>query len=277
LRVRLVDRSSRQPLAGVPVRVELRGGGRPAVELARFTTDAHGVGQPRFQVPDAPDGTYPLCVVAGTRGGPQGLSPGVRLPPPWKLMLTSDKPVYQPGQTIRVRALALRRPDLKPVAGRPATFTLADPKGNVLFKQQGPTSPFGIVAMDCPLDREILEGTYVIGCTVGDTESRLAVEVKKYVLPRFKVDVRLDRPFYEPGATARPPLHRAGREGPLSGEGRLPLRQAGRRRGLRGGGGRHGRGPARPRRPQGAHGRPRVGHGGVQGPGQPAGPAPGRR
>src|SRR5207302_1209391 len=55
----------------------------------------------------------------------------------------------------------------------------------------------------CELDTEVLEGAYTISCKVGDTESKLAVEVRKYVLPKFKIEVRLDKPFYAPGESAK--------------------------------------------------------------------------
>lgn len=198
LRVRLVDRKANQPLAGVPVTVELLGAGQK-VELARFTTDAHGSGRPLFRLPDWAAGNYTLRVAAGS----EEINRSVHLERSWKLMLTSDKPVYQPGQTIQLRALALRTSDLHPVAEQGAVFTLTDPKGNILFKEQVSTSKYGISSTKCLLDREILEGPYTVACKVGDTESRLAVEVKKYVLPKFKIDMRFDRPFYQPGQAVR--------------------------------------------------------------------------
>ncbi|HEY7314220.1 MAG TPA: alpha-2-macroglobulin family protein, partial [Gemmataceae bacterium] len=197
LRIRLMDHTTKAALAGVPVVVELRGNGRSA-ELARFTTDAQGVGQPRFLLPDWPDGDYGLVVTAQTPGAAETISRTVRLTRSWKLMLTSDKPVYQPGQTIHVRTLALRQPDLRPVAKQEAIFTLADPKGNILFKHAGHTSRYGITAADCELAKEIAEGAYTLACKVGDTESRQRIEVRKYVLPKFKVDVQTDRSFYQP-------------------------------------------------------------------------------
>jgi hypothetical protein len=210
LRIRLVDRKTGAPVAGVPVTVELRDSAdRPRhgtyapVVLASFTTDANGSGQPRFQLPDWRDERYTLSVTANPGGTPEVVTQTVHLKRSWKLMLGSDKPVYQPGQEVHARALALRTTDLRPVAEQPATFSLIDPKGNVLFKRAAPTSRYGIVSMDCPLDREILEGPYAISCKVGDTESRLQVEVKKYVLPKFKIDARLDRPYYQPGDKVR--------------------------------------------------------------------------
>ena len=198
LRIRLMDHAAKTALGGVPVVVELRGNGRSA-ELAHFNTDANGVGQPRFRLPDWPDGDYGLFVTAQTPGTAETISRTVRLTRSWKLMLTSDKPVYQPGQTIHVRALALRQPDLRPVAEQETIFTLADPKGNILFKHAGRTSRYGIASTDCQLAREIAEGAYTLACKVGDSESRLRLDVRKYVLPKFKIDVRTDRTFYQPG------------------------------------------------------------------------------
>src|SRR5262245_50312453 len=150
LRVRLTDHATGLALAGVPVEVELLGRGRIAV-LARFTTDAQGTGQPRFRLPDWEDGSYELRVSARPAGQAEVVTEKVELRRVWKVMLSSDKPVYQPGQEIHLRALTLRRPDLKPVAGQDVTFSITDPKGNVIFKRQGATSRYGIAACDCPL------------------------------------------------------------------------------------------------------------------------------
>jgi uncharacterized protein YfaS (alpha-2-macroglobulin family) len=195
--VRLTD--GNRAVAGVPVCLELldKQGKRHA--LGQFTTDKEGTAGAQVGMPDWADGDYDLRVIAKTPYGDEELKQSVRLTRSWRLMLTSDKPVYQPGQTIQLRSLGLRRPDLKPVAGETAVFTVTDPKDNVIFKETGPTSAYGIASAKCPLASEILEGAYTIGCKVGDTESKMRVEVKKYVLPKFKVVVEFDKPFYQPG------------------------------------------------------------------------------
>jgi uncharacterized protein YfaS (alpha-2-macroglobulin family) len=198
IRIRLLDRSNGQPMQGVPVDVELRRTGQE-VKLASFTTNAEGTGEPRFQLPDWADGDYTLHVVARPGKDVEEISETVQLRRSWKLMLSSDKPVYQPGQTILIRSLALYRADLKPVSGQEVTFAISDPKGNVIFKKQDVTSKYGIASAACPLASEILEGRYDIDCKIGDTSSRRSVEVKKYVLPKFKVEVTLDQPYYQPG------------------------------------------------------------------------------
>jgi hypothetical protein len=198
VRIRLMDRSKNAPMSGVPVDVELTGGGLSA-QLASFVTNAEGTGEPRFQLPEWADGDYKLHIKARPGKDVEEITETVQLRRSWKLMLSSDKPVYQPGQTILIRSLALRRADLKPVAGQEVTFSITDPKGNVIFKKQDVTSKFGIASAECPLASEILEGRYDIDCKIGDTSSKRSVEVKKYVLPKFKVDVVLDQPYYQPG------------------------------------------------------------------------------
>jgi uncharacterized protein YfaS (alpha-2-macroglobulin family) len=208
LRVRVLNRSTGLPLAQVPVDILLayqgRGGGgwNHGDELASFTTDTDGSGQPRFVVPDPgnwQDGDLRLRVIAHVEGKPEELLVPITLKRSWKLMLSSDKPLYQPGQEIHLRSLALQTSTLRPVAGQETTFSITDPKGNVIFKRKDVTSPFGIAWADCPLATEIIEGPYQIACKVGDTESRLTVEVKKYVLPKFKVEVTGLKPYYQPG------------------------------------------------------------------------------
>jgi hypothetical protein len=198
IRVQLMHHDDGKPLEGVPVDIELVNDGEVA-QLASFTTDADGTGAPRLQLPDWDDGRYTLRVTAHTQGKDEVATHPITLKRSWKLMLSSDKPVYQPGQIIKVRGLALRQPDLKPVAGKDVTFTIADPKSNIIFKKKDVTSKFGIASMECPLANEILEGPYRIDCQIGDTQSALVLEVKKYVLPKFKVEVTLDQPYYRPG------------------------------------------------------------------------------
>ncbi len=203
-----VLRHDHKPERGVPVTVELTdqspGAGR-RVQLTKLTTGDLGAAVPRFRLPDWPDGPYQLQVTASPPGtsGPETVTQTVRLKHSWRLLASTDKPVYQPGQVIHMRGLALRRPDLKPVAGQVMAFSVTDPRGNVVFRDNKPTSRFGIGSADCPLAGEVSDGSYQVDCRVGETTSRSVVEVKKYVLPRFRVALVLDKPYYQPGQTIK--------------------------------------------------------------------------
>jgi hypothetical protein len=203
LRVLLLDPRDAAPLSGVPVQIDLIEEPGNAVRLASFTTDQFGSGAVRMQLPDWAPGKYQLRVSAQPGRQTESIERTVTLHRSWQLMLTSDKPVYQPGETIHVRSLALSRPQTKPVAGQEAVFSVTDPKGNMIFRERDVTSRFGICATDCPLAGEILEGPYQLCCELGDTKSTITVDVKKYVLPKFKIAVELDEPYYQPGQKVR--------------------------------------------------------------------------
>ena len=111
-------------------------------------------------------------------GQTERLESTIKLLRSWRLMLSSDKPVYQPGQTIHLRSLALARPHSRPSAGHEVEFTISDPQGNRIFHRRDVTSRFGIASAECPLAEEIREGTYRVECRIDDTTSQTAVEVK---------------------------------------------------------------------------------------------------
>jgi alpha-2-macroglobulin-like protein len=202
LRVVVYDNRSQSLMAGIPVEVDLE---RPwlneSVRLASFQTDVNGTGSPRFRLPDWKDGSYKLRVAARIGRCEEVTTHDVALHRAWQVMVSTDKPVYRPGDAIRIRSLSLRRPDLKPIAGEKMTLSVTDPKGNVIFRHGDVTSRYGIASADCALADEILLGTYRIECQVGDTTSASAVEVKKYVLPKFQVTLDADRPYYRPDET----------------------------------------------------------------------------
>lgn len=199
LRVLLLDPRTASPRPDVPVEIELVGSDQAVVRLAHFTTDQFGSGAVQMQMPNWNPGRYKLRVTARPAGHTESIEETVTLRRSWQLMLTSDKPVYQPGQVIHVRSLALARPQAKPVAGQEVLYSMTDPKGNVIFRKRDVTSRFGISSADCPLADEIVEGPYQLRCELGDTTSTIAVAVKKYVLPKFKIVVELDEPYYQPG------------------------------------------------------------------------------
>ncbi len=204
LRVLLQDPRTGVALSNVPFEIDLLGSDdRPTVRLASLATDQFGSGAVRMQMPDWLPGKYRLRIRARPGGADETVVEPITLRRSWQLILTSDKPVYKPGDVIRLRSLALAQPLRKPVAGEAIEFSVADPKGNVIFRKRDVTSRFGIAAIDCPLATEINEGAYQIQSKVGDTSSELTIEVKKYVLPKFKINVDLDHPYYEPGQKVR--------------------------------------------------------------------------
>ncbi|HET8826724.1 MAG TPA: MG2 domain-containing protein, partial [Terriglobales bacterium] len=132
----------------------------------------------------------------------------VRLEDKASILLTTEKPIYQPGQTIHVRALALDRANHQAVADKRLVFEVEDSRGNKVFKKITRTDKFGIASAEFGLADEVNLGTYHLRALMGDGESptntaELALNVQKYVLPKFKVAVEFNsgkgRHGYRPG------------------------------------------------------------------------------
>jgi len=115
-------------------------------------------------------------------------------------MLSTGQAGLSPGQSVHARGLALRRPDLKPAANETGDIHIHRSQGQCAFKQERPTSRFGIAAMDCPLAAEIAEGQYQLTCRVGTVRVALRRLTSAVMYcPKFKLDVSFDKAFYKPG------------------------------------------------------------------------------
>jgi hypothetical protein len=198
LRLFVLDASAGRPVAGAAVRVLLAGR-----EVGKFTTGSSGTLEGSFRVPDLKDGSYPLQVEVDSRIGRDSLARTVGVRRETKLLLTTDKPMYQPGQTIKFRALALDAFTLKPRSGAAAQLEVLDSKGNRVFSKNAGLSEFGICSGELELADEINLGTYKVVVSASGLRQERTVEVAKYVLPKFKVDVELEKPSYRPREVVR--------------------------------------------------------------------------
>ncbi len=120
-----------------------------------------------------------------------------------KVLLTSDKPIYQPNQVIHIRALVLKPFDLRPYANNNITFEVEDSKSNKIYKKQVVSNEYGIAYVAVPLADDINLGRYTMRAKVGDLAAEKTVEVKKYSLPKFKTELTTDKKYYKPGDEAR--------------------------------------------------------------------------
>ncbi|MHC4505764.1 MAG: MG2 domain-containing protein, partial [Planctomycetota bacterium] len=166
------------------------------------TTDANGIIEILPALPDdAPEGDYTLKADVSSTAGESTISRGVAVQRSFRALVTTDKPLYQPGQTIHIRTLALAKADLRPVARRGIVLEVQDAKGNKVFKKVTKTSEFGIASAGFVLADQVNMGEYTVSATVGDTTSERSVRVKRYRLPKFKVSLSTYKGYYAPGDT----------------------------------------------------------------------------
>jgi len=169
------------------------------------STDEEGTMDASFEIPqDTPEGEGELTVNVSSSRGKDKITEKVSVSRSYRIYLTSDKPVYQPGQTIHIRALSMISETLTPAGGREATIEVEDAKGNKIYKTMDKkTSDYGIVSADFVLAREAEPGDYRIKAIAGGNETEITVQVKKYVLPEFKVTFNSDKRFYRPKETVK--------------------------------------------------------------------------
>jgi hypothetical protein len=186
--------------ADVPVELSLKGPRGKLHTLARWTTDEKGIAAGTVNMPDWPTANYTL--VARTPDADLArVEVPIRITRGSKVFLSTDKPIYQPGQTIHMRLMALANPTHKPRGGTEATLTVTDPAGNLISRDELTLSEYGIASADLPLDAHITPGRYRIRAEVAGVSSEQTVEVFHYKLPAFNVAVSTDKPYYLPGET----------------------------------------------------------------------------
>lgn len=203
LRIVTVDHRDGSAVRGAGVRVSLVTPDKKEMTLFKGYTNQRGTVDANFQVPKLDKGNYEVIINTSSSIGTDSFRTNITVTDEAQVLLTTDKPLYQPNQTIHIRALALARPDLKPVAEKPLTFEVEDSKGNKVFKQEVTTSKFGVASAEFALGHEINLGRYTVRAVVGDVINEKKVTVDKYVLPKFKVNVTTDKKYYLPGETLK--------------------------------------------------------------------------
>ncbi len=191
------------PLAGAKVEIQLRAKDGKVTPLLTDKTGADGIALAQFKVPALPAGQYMLEVATHSDLGEEKLEREVRVKADPKVLLVTDKPLYQPGQEMHIRALALQAFDLTPVGGKDLVFEVEDAKGNKVFKRTVPTSEYGIAAIDFQLADEVNMGDYQVRALLGEQQASKTVAVKRYVLPKFKVELKADKSYYVPKETVQ--------------------------------------------------------------------------
>lgn len=198
LRILVTNPTTFAGFADEQVRVEFTSSaaGSQSRLLASGKTDATGLFLASFTFTAAETGTGTISVTAGVHKS----SHPVRIEQERQVLLTTDKPLYQPGQTVFIRALAMKQPQVVPVADEALLLEVEDAQGNKLFKQTSTTDKYGIVSLRFALARLLALGTYTVRATVGSSVREKTFKVDRYVLPKFKVTVSTTQAYFAPGS-----------------------------------------------------------------------------
>ncbi len=202
LRVIVRDHTSARPVSDARIAVRLRVQGEDeAVLLYTGRTGRQGTADVRFHVPPYAQDYLSASLIVHTTSslGQDEVSKPVSIRRSFRVYLTSDKPLYQPGQPIHLRVLALEATTRLPAADRRVTFIVERPDGERVFKETLRASGYGIASTDYTLPADAPHGAYRLSAALGDTASERTVTVGRYERPRFVVDLALVHRYYLPG------------------------------------------------------------------------------
>ncbi len=150
-------------------------------------------------LPEVPDGDYKLHAKYTTKLGSGELDVPLPLYTPARIHVITDRPLYEPGNVVKFRAIVLRARDLSPIDGRPGKWQIKDPSGEVMLEEKAPAGDWGVVAGSFPLDKGAPTGAWKVAWVSNDAVEEIPFTVEPFTLPRFRVEASTEKPFYQVG------------------------------------------------------------------------------
>jgi uncharacterized protein YfaS (alpha-2-macroglobulin family) len=208
VRVRVDNPASGRPCAGIPVELELVIDDDDDHPMQRkVITDSSGYAVAVFDLTASPSASKGEITATATRGN---LAEQERIKFEFRnesnLTLTTDKPLYRPGQTLHMRLLAFG-PNHEAFEGRHIELAVEDSEGEETYRTTVATSKFGVATADWEIPQKLRLGEYTIRAEIQDEKDQpragARVRISRYELPEFTVTVKPDRPYYLPGQDAR--------------------------------------------------------------------------
>ena len=153
-RVITLDHKTRTPIPDADIEIIARSKAKEkkvTVDLYNGKTGKYGTADIRFPVPELEEGDYDLIINTPSEAGKDIIKKPVKIERTYKILLTTDKPLYQPGQTVHIRALALSTLTSQPAKNQEITIEVEDAKGNKVFKKKQAASKYGVVGVQFAL------------------------------------------------------------------------------------------------------------------------------
>ncbi|MCZ2075115.1 MAG: hypothetical protein LC130_08960, partial [Bryobacterales bacterium] len=123
-----------------------------------------------------------------------------------EIRISTDKAIYQPGQTVRIRGIAMG-PDGHVLPATTVQIAISAERRRKLMDITTTSSRYGIIAAEWTLPDNAETGRYSVEATIREglfqgSRNWISVDVSRYELPHFTLQVTTDRSWYLPGQPA---------------------------------------------------------------------------
>lgn len=149
-----------------------------------------------IELPQVSDGDYILRTRVTSPLGEETLEIPLPLYTPARAHVLTDRPLYEPGNTVQFRAVVLKADDLTPLEGRPGRWRVTNIDGETLMDEGTTTGPWGVVSGSFPLDRSAASGQWTVTWLSGSQSQSRTFNVRPFTLPRFQIEASPSKPFY---------------------------------------------------------------------------------
>jgi hypothetical protein len=201
-RVRATNPIDGKPVEGVELRAHAVFDDDAATGEASARTDENGSAVIELDIPKQPEAARGRFELNGVHNGlTQEVDSELFCDVEPRVILTTDKPLYQPDQTLHIRAL-VQDPKGRAIPDAKIILKVEDPEETLMYRAEPITTRFGVAAADWPIPGNTRLGDYrVIAQTEGSEDrynapGQCKVRISRYDLPTFTVSVEPDRKYY---------------------------------------------------------------------------------
>lgn len=194
------------PAAGIDVELVIADDmGEADPVILTLPTDEDGEAWASPLVPSLGDLSDLELTVRASRGPfIEELSADIWVTDAFPITLVTDRPIYQPGQAVHYRVLAIE-PGRPALAGRELELIIEDEEGTACHRVTGQTTEYGLFHGTWQTSEQTPVGEYQIELVAMDEDGEetgygdRSFRISRYELPTLAVRTETDRPWYLPG------------------------------------------------------------------------------
>ncbi|MGH9945585.1 MAG: alpha-2-macroglobulin family protein [Pyrinomonadaceae bacterium] len=209
VRVRALSPFTEKPAANVKIEtaieLELQGEDKQVLNfVGSGETDVDGFAVVDFRIPPETklDGDGEVQVVGRKNGIIREAKEDINaLKQDLQFLMMTDKPIYQPEQTLNIRGILFKGGESKTVLNNSEIeFRIEDEDDTLLYREKVLSSVFGVAAVAWRIPANAKLGDYRIEVR-GENGEQIGgnrVKVSRYDLPNFVVNTKSSKPYYLP-------------------------------------------------------------------------------